>query len=278
MASLGDVEAALAARISAGCYPAGTSAQSVTGGVVRVFPGYPAAAGLDADMRAGAVCVGVKARDGVGRTVNVSLGGEQVLSVGTPTTSGTVSGRVITLAGTVTTAWPVMVLVGRNAYSHPPSSSDTLASIAAALAARIAVAYPGTTASGAAITVAGTASLAVRGIASGTIATPLTRQTQGFCVTVYAPTAALRDRVGHVSRLSLARSPHLTFPDLTTGLLRVTSEGDVDRTEIALLYERRVLCQVEYDTADITDAWTIGALGGELDMNLADGTWGDRLA
>ncbi|CAH2603206.1 conserved protein of unknown function [Rhodovastum atsumiense] len=267
MASLMEVETALAGLVAAACALAADP-------VVRCFPGFPAAAGLDADLRAGIVNVGVKAREGVGRAVPVSLAGEQVLRLGEPTLTAVVEERRVTFGGSVTPGWPVLLILDGVVHAYAPVAADTPESVAAALARLVAEVCPGVAAAGCVLDLPGTGVLAVRCVGAGTLALPLLRQLQGFCATIYAPTPALRDRVGLVARLALARSPRLALPDGTTGLLRVGGEADTDRGQAALAYERRLLVQVEYDSVEIRQAWRIGAIGGVLTAPGGSVRWG----
>jgi hypothetical protein len=274
MVSLRQVAQTVAQLAASACYPNGISQPSITGALVRTAADDPRSVELDADLAAGGTFVRVLPQQGVSRPAAVSLSGEQEVVTPAATMSATISGTVVTFSGTVTAGWPAMLVVNGIACAYAPTATDTLATVAAAMAALLAGTYPGTIAAGAMLTIPGATSIVAYFPTEGTTALALLRQTQGFAVTIFAPGPDVRDTVGNAVKLAIIQNPQLTLPDGTVGLLLFTAEYDNNQPSKELDFERVLLCQVEYDLAEVSSAWLVATAGGVLTLTEDATTWG----
>jgi phage tail sheath gpL-like len=150
MADLTDVENALVALIAQAVYPNGTALPSVAAIPVKVYAGWPAAAQLDADLRAGIANVSVFPTDSEQNTTRYPKTW-QTVAVNAPTLTLAVNAQSVTVGGAVSTPCNLALLVSGKNYVYAVQATDTLTSIATALASLLAVDFPATTSVGAAI-------------------------------------------------------------------------------------------------------------------------------
>lgn len=267
MADISDVLAAIAGAAGAAVYPNGEGQPSITGAAVKVYPGEPNAADLDASLRAGIAHVGVRLRPGImARIGDVPLSGAEIVNRPAPTVTATVSGSAVTFGGTVTVGWAVAVLVDRVLYSHKPVAGDTLATVAAALATKISV-QRAASAAGAVLTVPGAYQLVPRFSVMATTRAPLRRQTQGVLVTVYGNSPAQRDLIGAAVDVALSASPRLTLADGTVATLRYSGVSYDDPPQKAGLLKRTLAFTAEYLTVQAGTAATAAGVVVDVDAN-----------
>lgn len=193
MADLTDVANALVTLVSATLYPNGIGQASVAGVGVRVYQGWPNPEQLDPDLRATTpIChVSVYPRPEEKNTTRYMPTWKQT-SVNTPTLTLTIAGQAVTVGGTVPLAsnpHVVMVMGNGKPYVYAVLATDTLNSIAAALAALIAADIAGTAAAGAVITLPNSARLqAARVGVTGTAVREVRRQERSFQIGIWADT------------------------------------------------------------------------------------------
>ncbi|HYA07490.1 MAG TPA: hypothetical protein VEF90_16515 [Xanthobacteraceae bacterium] len=256
MADISDVEQAFVAAITAAVYPNGTSAPSaivLPGGAAlncRIYAGWPLPETLDPDMAAGNVVnVSVFPQAGMERNVTRFPQDWQNQTSTACTLTAAVSGATVTIGGAVTVGHYVTLQIGGQAFSYAAQASDTLASVAAALAALIA-ANMTASASGAVITVPSTMGgrIVARCAAPGTAARELERTTQRFIVTIWAPNNACRVAAARIIRPALAALDFLGLPDGYAAELKYESSTDVDRTGKQNLSCRDIFYWAEYPT------------------------------
>ncbi|MDW3683105.1 hypothetical protein RA280_15370 [Cupriavidus sp. CV2] len=247
MADLSDVSDALVTLIANTLYPNGTGQPPAPGVPCRVYAGWPTPAQLDADLAAGTAHVSVFNRPEARNTTRYqSL--PQDLAVTLPTLTLTISGRTITVGGTVAAGVNTAVIVGTKGYTYQTTGADTLNSIASTLAALINADFPGTTASGAVITLpaAGPAIAAARVGGSGQQVTEVGRVEQVFQVTVWANTPANRKAIASLITPMLMNTRFMTLADNTAARLILKSQRDDDVPQRELLYRRDIMATVEY--------------------------------
>jgi hypothetical protein len=136
MADLSDVETALVTLIAGALYPNGTAQASAAGVPVVVYPGWPMASSLDADLAAGKVHVTVFPT-AVERNTSRYPRDWQEQSLNTATLTLTVQGQMVTIGGAMPSPFTphvLSLLVDGDPYPYQVQPTDTLASIAAALA------------------------------------------------------------------------------------------------------------------------------------------------
>jgi hypothetical protein len=250
MADLVDVEQSLVSLIAQTLYPNGTANPSVTGVPAIVYAGWPTASRLDADLLAlstnqagGKIHVTVYPTK-MERNTTRYMRQWQDVTLPAPTLTLTISGQQVTVGGTVSTPQNVMLMVGYRPFVYAVQPSDTLTSIATALAARV-----GASSAGPVITLASNAILtAARVGASGTAIMEVRRQERVFQITVWADTPADRDVTIQAIDPVLANIEFLVFPDTSAGRLIYKSSPVDDMVSKALLYKRDLMYSVEYAT------------------------------
>jgi len=253
MADLSDVLAVLAAQVAAAIYPSGTGAPSAAGVAVKIYPGWPVAAQLDTDIKATApIChVSIYPRPEESNTTRYPPNWQQT-AVNTATLTLTVAGQTMTVGGAVPPAnnpHNVMVLANGKPYVYAVQVGDTLASIAAALAALIAVDIAGTAAAGAVITLPNSARLlAARVGVTGTAVREVRRQERLFQIGIWANTAANRDTLAKVIDAALAFTTFLAMPDAVAARLRYKNSAMSDALQKDCIFRRDLFYSVEFAT------------------------------
>ncbi len=238
MADISEVQDAFAAICGAALYPNGTNAPSVLGADAVIYPGWPQPAQLDQDMAAGVVHVSIWARgDGTNTTRYPEAWQETAPAV--PTLTLAVADNTVTIGGTVTA--PQVVAV--NGQACAVKASDTLASIAAALAALV----PSASSAGAVLTVpTGIRQAAVA--ANATISREVRRQTDSIQLSIWAPTPALRSATAKALDAALADVRFLEMPDNSSARIVYTRSLSTDLRENAHIYRRDLFYQAEFAT------------------------------
>jgi hypothetical protein len=164
----------------------------------------------------------------------------------------TINGQQITVGGAVPPAnnpHNLSVLANGKPYVYAVQTSDTLNSIAAALASLIAADIPGTGAAGAVVTLPGTGRIgAARVGVTGTAVREVRRQERHFQITVWADTPAHRDAVAQPVDLVLATTKFLTMPDGFAARLIYKNSPISDSLQKTRLFRRDLIYLVEYAT------------------------------
>jgi hypothetical protein len=251
MADISEVQTTLVGLIAGALYPNGTAQPSTVGAGCKVGSGWPSKPQLDADLDAGIVNVSVYPTSLEHKTSRHMQTWQQI-NHNAPTVTLTGAGRAITVGGTLPTpyfAQNVAILIGGHAYAYTVQQSDTLTTIASALASMIAADYAGTTSSGAVITLpAGSPQYTLRTGGTATMGKEVKRQSRVVRIVIWAPTPALRDAVAKVLDPMLAQINFLTLPDGFAGRLLYHHSDLVDLQEKANLYRRDLCYSVEYPT------------------------------
>jgi hypothetical protein len=273
MADEVDVESALVGVIAAALYPNGTSGACAAGVPCKVFRGWPTPQAQQAAIAGNFVNVSVATRNGVERNTSKHRYGAywQVNPVHTLTAS--VVNNTITIGGTVSVPQNVVVLVGKNfATSYAVQANDTLASIAAGLAALISASFPGTSSAGAVVTVAAGAVITARVASQGTVITETKRQEKSFQISIWAPPCnvassdadAWRTAVVNVVDPTLSSSPRILLPDQQYGNIHYERSIMMDTAQAEGLYRRDLFYWVEYATTLQTTAYEIGSMRTQI--------------
>lgn len=278
MADINDVETALVNLIAAALYPDGTGQASAAGVPVVVYPGWPTASRLDADLIAGKGHVTVFATGTERNTTRTSRTWQQQ-SLNTATLQLIPAGQTVTVGGAMPVPFTAHVLaVMANGLPHPYQvlATDTPSSIAAALAALVAVDVPGTTAAGAVITLpAGARIDSCRVGVTGKAIRELRRQERAFRISVWCDTPDHRRAVAGITDVALGAVDRMTMPDGSTARLIYQSSMDVDQQQKAKLYRRDFMYSVEYVTTQIEIETQITQeqlnASGRLDGSTQDG-------
>ena len=253
MADLSDVLGALVTSVAGVLYPNGTGNPSVTGFGVKIYAGWPNPDTLEADMRAAPAVghVSIFPRPDEKNSTRFPPTW-QTTAVNTATLTMTAAGQTVTVGGVVPAAGNphiVAVLANGKPYVYSVLATDTLASIAAALAALIAVDIAGTSAAGAIITLPNSARLLGARVGdTGTAAREVRRQERLFQISCWASTPANRDSLVQPIDAALAFQTFLTMPDGFGARLRYKSSAMLDEMQKDGVYRRDLFYTVEYAT------------------------------
>lgn len=250
MADISDVLTVLAQTVAGTIYPGGTGQPSVTGALTTIKPGWPGVQELDNAMAAGNVMISIYPRPEERNTTRFRQQW-QTVSVTAPTLTATISGNQITIGGTVSSPQTVMAILNStpvsagNAYAYAVQPTDTLATIAAGLAALI----PNATASGAVVTVSGSLfGLAAQISTPGVMAQEIGRQQRLIQITVWAPTQPLRDATAAALDVALRLAQRMVMPDGFWAALMYKGTPMTDMLTKQAIFRRDVLYEVEYAT------------------------------
>lgn len=296
MADISDVEKALVSTIASilfsGSYapgsmqaslamapwpPAGPGASSGSPVAipVKLYRGWPEAAALQTDCTAGKAHVSVFPLDGVTRDTS-RFWPRAVQTASIPATvTATVVGNTVVIGGSVTAGNVVGIQFGpaRNpqAYAYVAQASDTLASMAAALGAKI----PGATVVGSVITLPSALSLTAGSFALQPALTEVRRQLQGFRVSAWCPTPAARDAICKLIDTGLAGlrdaygnlTRFLVLPDNSTAWIKYTHTGSNDYPARDRVWRRDICYGLEFPTTLLEQDPTMLFGGGTLTAN-----------
>lgn len=285
MADESDVEQTLVGLINGYLYPNGTAQACAAGVPCQIFRGWPVtqqqelAKAQAAPGNPGLVNVSVTARNGV---ENKSTRHPPIWQTITPpahSLTASVIGALqnqIEIGGTVAVPQNIVALIGGSlepkVFVYAVQASDTLATVATGLASAIASAFPGTTSSGAVVSVASTLPLAVRVASSGIIIQEVGRATKSFQVTIWAPPYNVsggdadlwRNAVAKIVDPQLRSLNRILLPDHTNANIAYERTISFDLGQMQGLYRRDLYYSIEYATTITQTAYEIGAAVSQL--------------
>lgn len=270
MADLSDVANTLVSVCTGIAYPAGIEAPSIAGAPILLYYGWPIKSQLDTDLAAGRCHVSVYPRPQERNTTRY-LGRFEQTSINTTLLTLTAAGQTVTVGGAIPPAANVhnlAIFVDGRPHVYQVQPTDTLQTIAASLAALIATAALGASASGAVITVPSYATLgAVRVGVFGSSSKPVRNQDRVFQIGIWADTPTHRDTIAQAIDPVLAATNFLTFPDGTAGRLIYKGSPSSDMYEKSTLYRRDLMYSVDYATVLVVKSPQIVAV--ETDTSVA---------
>ena len=262
MADLLDVENQLVTFIAMALYPSGATAgaPSVVGPVCKIFRGWPVPASLDADLAAGIVNISVFTEPSGEKNTTRCQMDWQTTTAASPKVTLAVVQNVVTVGGSIQAGDFACIKVGlHNVYSAPIASNSTVSSIAAALAALVAVNYPGTIAASGVVTIATSATVLVAVGGQGTAWKELERQSQIFQITLWCPTPTSRDLVGPFVKLAFAAINRFVLADNSYASVKMQRSIVTDKNQLQQSYRRDFFYTVEFPTSIIQQFPSIGA-------------------
>jgi hypothetical protein len=265
MADQADIETAVVDLVAAALYPNGPDAASVPGPDCRIYRGWPNAAALDADLRAGKVNVTVYPASGTGR-VSTRYVQEWVGTPVVPSLTAQVVGVSVTFGGSVAPGQVAGLAIDGLAFAYRVQASDNPALVAANLAVLVRVNRMAQVA-GSTITLPGASEVLARVVADAPAQQEVRRQTQVFRVTCWCPTPQTRDAAAGAIDLAMAPLTFLGLADGSQGRVIYAGTTVFDQSQDALLYRRDLLYSVEYAT--VLTATQPAMLFGELGVNAA---------
>ena len=158
-----------------------------------------------------------------------------------------VSGQTATFSGVAVAGELAGVLVDGQPYVYQAQAGDSAALIAAALGQDVRASQIAWV-QGSALTVPGAISFVARTAGVASVFEECGRQEQDFRVGVYAPSPAARDAVCRALGSALSIIAFLTLDDGTAGRLRYQKTASFDGDQVASIYRRELIYQVEYST------------------------------
>ncbi len=247
MADLSDVETTIAALVTSTIYPQGPNAPSITGGLVRIFRGWPNQSALNADLAAGHVTITIFPDPTHHRITTRYLDPPAAQTPITPTLTVTTTAQSATFEGIANPGQIAGLLVDNTAFVHRTETGDTPDLVAAILASTIRTTRMAQV-SGATITIPGCGFLIARITADQQVQTETRRQIQGFRISLWCPDPTSRDQITSQIDAALSIPTFLTLPDTSTARLHQTGTTVFDQSQNANLYRRDLLLSVEYPT------------------------------
>lgn len=266
MADISDVANALVNYMAGIIYPNGTNQPSAvtdkSGNAIacKVYYGWPTNA-LDSDLAAGISNVSVFPLP-MERNISTLDHSPYILSQPTPTIAATVSGRTVTIGGTVTPGEAVGISVGGTTYAYLVQSGDTLSTIASALADLI----PGGTASGDVVTVSSVGNLVARIGVPAVVATPVKRQSRRIQISVWVSDPIVRDILASFLDQNLGDLYRIAIPDGTVANLKYMDSPYQDKDERENLYYRHLRYEAIFETIRTETLMTV--VGTNLSLTL----------
>jgi hypothetical protein len=265
MADLSDVRDSLVALATSACYPNGVVAPSLTTRQITIGAGWPLPLDVDAAMKANRSIVTVYAVPGA--TAKEAQFFEPPYVVTAPIIGMT---AIVTAPATAAingnpnpNEYLTFVVDGLHAYSATAIAGDTNLTMAATLAAKVAVDYPGTAAAVNIVSVIGAHALIVRVGAPYVVAQLLHRQRQQFRITVFAPTDADRTAIAAPLDVLFKQTLRLTFPDTSQGIMTFLNVLEDDKSEKLGNYRRGLVYEVTYGTVNMFTAYSVTSVTGQ---------------
>lgn len=246
MADQTDVANSLVQLLAATVYPNGTSNPSATGAAVKLYAGWPDAATLNKDFTATPRVTHVTVFPSATAKSTTRHFAEWVpLVAPAPTVTMVVLNQTITLGGTVALPQAVALIVDGLDYVYGLQAGDTLATIAAALAALVSVDQPAT-AAGPVVTIPGAHRIVARAVANGISAKEVSREERVFVVSVWASCYEDREPLAAVLEPVLADLVRLAMPDGTAATCRFVGSEQVDTEQKQGIYRRDIRIAIDY--------------------------------
>lgn len=269
MADLTEVADALVTLLAATIYPNGTERPSPSGVNAKVYQGWPDPAKLTEDLPRHIAHVSVF--PGAEKITTRRMPEWQEVTAPAPTLTAAAVGTSITLAGTVTVPQAVCLIVDGQDFAYGLQASDTLASIAAALAALVNVSQPAS-AAGPVVSIPGAHRVIARVVANGTSAKEVAREARVFTVSIWAGCYDDREPLAKFIGPVLAELVRLDLPDGTQGEVTYAGSRQIDTEQRQGIYRREVMLTVEYPTIVTRTDNQVGIVQTNLSGQVLDST------
>lgn len=254
MADIYDVQVVMAQLAQEAVYPNGLSQPSVAECAVRIFPGWPLPNTLDSDLTARNAQISIFPSN-IARSTTRFYTYWDTVSINSPTLTLTVNNNTVTVGGTVSTPQSCMVFSNNVSYSYVVLPSDTLNSIASALAALI----PHASAINNVITISNNP-IGVLGkvITTGQSLRELAREMRMMLVSIWAPSPQIRSVLGNAIAVLFSSTYRPELPDGSYGQLSYSGSREEDILEKVKCYRRDIHFIFEYGITQADTNYTIG--------------------
>lgn len=251
MADLADVLNKIRDEAATALAAAGLVQPGENFGGTRVYRGWPGEA-LDADLARKISHVTIYPRAGVASVLDGSIQGWEDNPRLSPGMTATVAGQNITFAGTSARAGSLAaVIADRRGWTLALTQGQTAESVAASFQAALAADGVAAVVEGPVLILPDAIRMRVGVHASGTERREIRRQEQGILVSVWAPSAALRDQIAKVLDLHFAgETGRVSFfmPDGSQSTVRYAGTVFDDAGQLHPLYRRDISVLAEYST------------------------------
>lgn len=209
MADISDVEDALVDMASGMLYPNGILQPPVVSGIdtIKVYAGWAIPPVLEADIKNNISHVTIFPSN-PGRNTTRFPQDWHEKNITPATITLTVAGDTVTVGGTVTTPQSCMIIVNKIGYAYQILSSDTLDTIATALAALI----PNSVSSGSLITISGAFSIVARVTQHGVGIKEIKRQEVMINIIVWSNSRENRTAIGSVIEIGFGKLSRFLLP------------------------------------------------------------------
>lgn len=255
MASVYGVQNTLVSIIAGIVYPHGTGQPSISGVDTFIYAGWPQPKRLESDLKAGKCHISVyplptekKLTEPLGRPW-------RTMQKGAPTINATVSGQKITFSGAVSLPTNINIYADSEHHVYAVQASDTLTTIATALSVLI----PGSSSSGAVLTMPALAVFEVRIGSTDTVGRILKRQEKDFQITIWTGTPALRETVESVVDSGLSSRTSLSMSDGSPTVLKYKRSIPGDSTQSYLVYRHDMIFTVDFSSMQTEQATQVVA-------------------
>lgn len=268
MADMTDVADALVGIIEAAVYPGGTGQPPAGGVAAKIYQGWPEPQALKADLAQRIAHVTVFPAPTV-KTTTRRMPEWQQLTAPAPTLSAAAAGVTITLSGTVAMPQAVCLIVDGQDFAYGLQQGDTLASIAAALAALVNASQPAS-AAGAVVTIPGARRIVARVVANGTSAREVAREQRVFTVSVWADCFDHREPLARVITPPLAALTRLDMPDGTSATCEYAGSLQIDSEQMQGIFRRDISISIDYGTIETRTDNQVGIVQTHLAAQVLD--------
>lgn len=260
MADVIDVMNALVTIAANAVYPNGASNPSVCGQDVIVYAGWCNPQRLDDDLKNLKTHVSVYARPEERNTTRF-LSPWQDVEIYPATLTLIVSGSTVTVGGAVADKQNTTLIINGNSYSYTVQSTDTLNSIAWALASLVSADMTALVADNV-ITIPDAYAIVARVGTKGKSMRELRRQERTFQIVTWAATPQLRDTVASAidvvfSKFLLENNQYITLSDQSKAKAVYKGSPITDDLQKDRLYRRDLLFSIDYATTETAEDWVI---------------------
>ena len=240
-------------------YPNGTSQPSAAGAVpVKIVCGWPNSADLQEHLTAAVAYISIYPIPGAERLTTRYPREWQTITGPAPTITFTQVGEAITLAGTVSSPQLVAVAAYGKIYVRAVQPSDTLATIASALATLISA--DGQAVSSGSVLTVPSPQLGARVGGFASVARELRRQERLFQITVWTSSPEQRDIVAGFVDLKFAGAgdpnglEFIALPDGFVARIQYARTLQTDKDELSGSFRRDLIYSIEYATTETVSA------------------------
>jgi hypothetical protein len=252
MADLSDVMTTLVNLAQTAVYPNGTGSPSVANVDVRIFPGWPIPASLDADLASGKANVSIYPTSMERNTTRFDLEWQDSI-INPATLTLKVNNNTVTVVGTVSIPQTCMVIVNGIGYAYSVQANDTLTTIAQG----ISVLISGSSSIGAVVTIPSAHSLVGNISTSGVGVQEVKRQERVFMISAWCPSDPIRTSIASAMDVLFSSTERITLPDNYFARIKYVNSHQTDMIEKYRCYRRDLNYAVEYATTKTQSEYTI---------------------